>query len=213
MLEGLLHRKVFRKEALRQGLEKTDSYRGKVKEYETGVVFGLFINKVIVPEIKMKEDEVKALYNEHLKEYAAPEMMKLRSLVFAKRGDAEIAVEKLRGGAEFQWVAAHAEGQVDPNAKGVLSFEDRLVILDELPEGVRKAIAGAKVGDVRLYASAEGHVYVLAILEVVPSKPQPYDQVRPEIAQRLFQEKQKRAMEEYADKLRSLTEVKVYLKG
>jgi len=213
VLEGMLHRKLFRREALRRGLEKTDSYRGKVREYETGVVFGMFINKVIVPEIKMKEDEVKAFYDEHLKEYAAPEMVKLRSLVFAKRGDAEIATERLRGGAEFQWVAAHAEGQVDQNAKGVLSFEDRLIMTDEIPEGVRKTIAGAKVGDIRLYASTEGHIYVLVILEVVPSKPQPYDQARSEIAQRLFQEKQKRAVEEYADKLRSLSDVKVYLKG
>jgi parvulin-like peptidyl-prolyl isomerase len=213
VLDGLIHRKVFRREALRQGLEKTDAYRGKVREYETGVVFGMFINKVIVPDIKLKEDEVKAFYNEHPNEYAAPEMMKIRSLVFAKRGDAELAAERLRGGAEFQWVAAHAEGQVDQNAKGILSFDDRLIMTDEFPEGVRKAVVGVKAGDFRLYASPEGHFYVFAILDVVPSKPQPYDQARPEIAQRLFEEKQKRAVEDYADKLRSLSDVKVYLKG
>ncbi len=213
VLEGMLHRKVFRKEALRLRLDRTESYRGKVREYEAGVVFGAFINKVIVPEVKIKEDEVKAYYNDHMKEYTAPEMMRMRSLVFTKRGDAESAIEKLKEGTDFQWLASHADGQVDRNAKGVLSFDDKLIITEDLPEGVRKATAGAKAGDFRLYASSEGHFYALAIQDVVPSKPQPYEQARQEIAKRIFDEKVKKAVEEYGDKLRSLSDVKVYLKG
>jgi parvulin-like peptidyl-prolyl isomerase len=213
ILDGMIHKKVFRKEALRLGLDKTDSYRGKVREYENGVVFGAFIRKVIVPDLKITEDEAKAFYNNHLKEYATPEMMKIQSLVFGKRKDAESAIERLKGGAEFQWVADHAEGQVDQNAKGILSFDGGPIIIEELPEGVRKAIAGAKAGDSRLYASAEGHFYMLAVQEVFPSKSQPYEQARQEIAKQLFNEKQKKAVEQYADRLRSLSKVQVYLKG
>jgi len=45
-------------------------------------------------------------------------MMKINSLVFAKRQDAEIAIEKLRKGTELQWLSINAEGQVDRNTQG-----------------------------------------------------------------------------------------------
>ena len=47
---------------------------------------------------------MKAYYHEHIKEYTMPEMMKIKSLVFAKREDGEDNIEKLRKGTEFQWI-------------------------------------------------------------------------------------------------------------
>lgn len=213
VLEGILHRKLFRKEALRQGLDKAESYKNKVREYENGLLFGTFMNKVIVPEVKLKEEELRGYYNDHIKEYTTPEMMRIRGLVFARRGDVENALAKLKGGADFPWVSAHAERQVDRSAKGVLPLDGRLITTGDLPEGARKAISGAKSGDFRLYASPEGHFYALEVQDVVPSKAQPYEAARNSIAEKIFAEKQKQAVEEYADKLRSLSDVKVYLKS
>jgi parvulin-like peptidyl-prolyl isomerase len=212
-LEGILHRRLFRREALRLGLNKTESYRSKVREYEASVLFGAFIQKVIQPDIKLTEAEVKAYYDAHAKEYAAPEMMRIRSLVFTKRGDAENVIEKLKEGAEFQWLAAHAEGQADRNAKGVWSFDGKPIMTHDLPEGMQKVIAGARAGDIRLYASGDGYFYALAIQDVIPSKPQPYEEARQTLAQRVVSDKVKKAVEDYAGKLRSASDVKVYLKG
>jgi parvulin-like peptidyl-prolyl isomerase len=213
VLDGILHRKLFRKDALRRGLQKTDAYRDKVAEYENGVLFGMFLDKVIVPEITLKEEEVRAYYQQHLDEYRSPEMVKIRSLGFTSRSGAEGAVEKLKAGTEFQWFAAHAPGQLDAGAKGVLAFDGRSIMTDELPEPLRQAIAGANAGDFRLYAAPDGAYYALAILDRITSQPQPYAQARQQIAQKIFAEKQTRAVEEYADKLRALSEVKVYLKS
>jgi parvulin-like peptidyl-prolyl isomerase len=212
-LEGIIHRRLFRREALRLGLNKTDSYRNKVREHEAGVLFAAFIRKVIQPDIRVTEAEVKAYYDAHAKEHASPEMTRMRSLVFRKRGDAESAIQRLKEGAEFQWLAANAEGQADSNAKGVWSFDGKPVMTDDLPEGMRKAIAAGKAGDVRLYASGDGYFYVLAIQDVIPSKPQPYEEARRAMAERVMGEKVKKAVEDYAGKLRAVSDVKVYLKG
>jgi len=212
-LEGIIHRRLFRREALRQGLDKTESYRGKLRDYEAGLLFEAFIRKVIQPDLKLTEAEVKAYYDAHAKEYSAPEMMRIRSLAFRRRGDAESVIEKLKEGAEFQWLAAHAEGQVEGNAKGVWSFDGKPVMTQDLPEGMQKALARARVGDVRLYASGDGYFYALAIQDVIPSKPQPYEEARQTLAQRVMNDKVKKAVEEYAGKLRSASDVKVYLKG
>jgi parvulin-like peptidyl-prolyl isomerase len=211
-LDELIYKRVFRKEALRLGLDKTEGYKSKVNEYENSVLFGAFVNKVIVPDIKLKEEEMKAYYREHIKEYTMPEMMKINSLAFARREDAEGAIGRLRKGTEFQWLAANAEGQVDKNAKGVLNFGERLIITSDLPEGVQKAVRGAKTGDFRLYASPEGYFYVLAVQGVVPSKPQPYEEAREIVSRKVFDEKVRKAVEDYADKLRAVSDVKIYLK-
>jgi parvulin-like peptidyl-prolyl isomerase len=213
ILDGLLHRKVFRMEALRLGLDKTDSYRSALKEFETATLFGVFLRKVVGPGIQLTEQDVKTYYDEHRREYSSPEMIRIKSLAFAERKDAEAAAESLRKGADFQWVASQAGGQVDPNAEGVMSFDGRPIMTSELPEGVRKAVAGAAAGDARLHAGPDQRVYVLVIQGVVAAQPQPYEQVRREMAEKVFDLKLQRAVEEYATKLRGLSVVEVYLKA
>ena len=210
-LEEMIYKRIFRKEALRLGLEKTESYKDKVNEYGNSVLFGAFVNKVILPDIKLKEEEIKDYYNKHIKEYTLPEMMKIYGLVFAKREDAEGAIERLRKGTEFQWLAANTEGQVDQNSEGLLTFDEKPIVTKDLPEGVQKAIHGARVGDFRLYASPEGYFYVLTIQDVMPSKPQPYEEVREIVSKNVFDEKVRKAVEDYAEKLRAVSDVKVYL--
>jgi len=211
-LEEILHKRVFRKEAFRLGINKTESYKNKVKEYENSVIFGAFVQKVIVPDIKLKEEEVRTYYDEHIKEYTFSEMMKIKSLIFAKRSDAETAIEKLRKGTDFQWLSANVEGQVDKNTKGLLAFEGKLITTKGLPEGVQGAISRAKSGDFRLYESSDGYFYVLAIQEVVPPKPQPFEDTKKIIAKIIFNNKLKKMVEDWAEKLRGLSNVKIYLK-
>jgi hypothetical protein len=93
-----------------------------------------------------------------------------------------------------------------------LTFDGKLVTTKDLPEGVQKAIHGARAGDFRLYESSDGYFYALAIHDIVPSKPQAYEEAREAVAKRLFDEKVKKAVEDYADKLRAISEVKIYLK-
>jgi len=212
-LDEMLFKRVFRKEALRLGLDKTENYQNKVRNYENSVIFGAFVKKVIVPDVKLSEEEVKAYYQKHIEEYKLPEMVKMNSLVFNKREDAEVAIEKLRKGTEFQWLSANAEGKVDKNTQGILMLDGKLMTTKDLPEGVQKAISGVKEGQVRFYASPEGFFYVLAIENVLSSKPQPYEEVKGMVTQRVFDEKVKKAIEDYADKLRAASDVKVYLKN
>jgi parvulin-like peptidyl-prolyl isomerase len=212
MLEEMLHKRVLRKEALRLGIDKTEDYKNKVKEYENSLVFGAFIQKAVVPDVKLKEEELKAHYDQHIKDYTYPEMMRMSTLVFERREDAEKTILTLRKGTEFQWVKANAEGQLDRTTRGILDLDGKLLTTRDLPEELKKAISGAKAGDFRLYQSSENHFYVLSIQQVVPSRPQPYEEAREKVAQKVYDDKLKKAVEDYADKLRAVSDVKVYLK-
>jgi hypothetical protein len=187
-------------------------YRDRVKGYEESLVFDAFVKKVILPDNKMREEEVKQYYNGHLKEYSYPGMLRTRSLAFSRRAAAEDAMRRLREGADFGWLASNAAGQVDKGARGLLTFDGRPVTTDSMPEGVRKALAGVKAGESRLYASPEGYFYVLAVQQVIAPTARPYDEVREEIAKKLYDEKVKKSLETYAGKLRAQSKVESYLK-
>ena len=212
VLDEMIQKRTLTKEALLLGLDKKEEYKNQVKEYENSIIFEAFIQKAVAPDIKLKEEEIRAYYDQHIKDYTHPEMMKISNLVFASRGDAEKAITNLRGGTDFQWVKENEENQVSRNTADILNFDGRLLTTNDLPEGIRKTISGAKKGDFRLYESPTHYFYVLYIQEVVPARPQPYEETRDDIARKMYNEKLIKAVEEYADKLRAVSDVKVYLK-
>lgn len=210
-LDAMIGRRLVNSEALRLGIDKTNEYLDRVRGFKESLVFDSFIQKVIVPPNKMTEPEVRKYYDGHLKEYSSPEMMRLRGLAFTRRGAAEDAMRKLREGADYTWLAANAEGQAPKNTPGLLAFDGRPVTTTSMPEGVSKALAGAKSGEARLYASPDGPFYMLNVQTVIAPSPQPYGEVRETIAKKLYGEKLKKAVESYAAKLRTHTKVETYL--
>lgn len=210
-LETIVGRRLMNMEAHRLGMDKTDAYLDRVRAFESSLVFETFVQKVIVPDSKVGEEEAKRYYADHRGEYSSPEMMKVRGLAFARRGAAEDAIRKLREGADFGWLATLAEGQVDKATPGVLAFDGKPITTASMPEEMQEAVAGSKAGEFRLYESPEGHFYVLAIQDVIAPDAKPYAEARGAIAKKLFGEKLKRGVEEYAGKLRALSTVEVYL--
>jgi parvulin-like peptidyl-prolyl isomerase len=211
-LDATLERRLLNAEALRLGIDKTNAYRDRVNAYRESLIFDSFVQKVIVPDNKMNEEEVKRHYSEHARDYSSPEMLRIRSLAFTGRPAAEKAMRKLREGADYGWMLANAEGQVDKGAAGLLTFDGRPVTTSSMPEGLQKALTGAKSGELRLYGSPEGHFYVLAIQQAIVPNAKPYDEVREEIAKKLYGEKLKRAVEDYAGKLRAHSKVVTFVK-
>ncbi len=121
-LNATISRRLLNLEARRAGIDRTAIYRERVESFQDSLVFDAFVQKVIVPGNKMREEEVKGYYNGHLKDYSNPEMLKIKSLAFTSRDAAEGALRKLKEGTDFGWLAANATGQVGGGAPGLLQF-------------------------------------------------------------------------------------------
>ncbi|MDD2582905.1 MAG: peptidyl-prolyl cis-trans isomerase [Desulfuromonadaceae bacterium] len=210
-LEDILMKKILRMEALRLGIDNSDEYRQANRKYKDSLVFGLFIKKAVVPDIKVTNGEIEDYYNAHIADYSTPAMVKIKALAFGKQNQAEAAIEKLRKGAEYQWLQANAEGLVAGDKPGLLDFGANLLISKNLPEQLQRAIDGAKKGDLRLYASPEGYYYAVQIQDFVPAKPAPLKDERKTIAQKLFGEKVGTSLEGWGTKLRAASTVNIYL--
>ncbi len=214
VLEGLIERKVLVKEAKLEGIEKTDAYAVLVRTYENSLVFGMFMQKVVLPDIKVMESEIKAYYEGHRSDYTSPETMKLDSVVFKNRGDAEEAMRKLRAGDELSWIKANAAGQIqlDKDDPDHLILNGNIIAITKMDGGLKTALSGADAGEFRLYESPEGYFYVISVVSVNPPETEDYLSVREPIAKKLYGEHVQAGLADWVEKLRSSADIKVYLK-
>jgi hypothetical protein len=80
-----------------------------------------------------------------------------------------------------------------------------------LPADLRAQLEGAKKGHYRLYSTASGQSYVIAVLDVTPPAVQPFEETREGIRTRLLTERATTAIKDWAAKVRQARPVKVYL--
>lgn len=212
ILTELLQKIVLKKEAMQQGLDKADKYKIKLNKYRDSLVLWAFVQKVVAPDIKLTEDELKVYYDENVDSYTSPEMMRIDDLVFNDRRKAEDALDKLKKGTAIKWLRSNATGQVPPETPGLLRFNGTILNPENLPPKARKTLRGASLGDYRLHESSEGYFYVTYIQDVFPSKSTPYENVKKEIAEKVYNEKLARAVDDWANQLKEYYKVEIYLK-
>ena len=210
VLDAIIFKRLIRSEALGRGLNMGLKYATAVKDYENSVLFSMFIKNVIVPDIKLQEEEIRAYLESHRDEYRYPAMVKLTSLQFAGKDDAASALEKLRKGTDLGWLRGNAPGIIAAPDEDSISFDGRVMMVSSLDENLRKAVEGARAGDFRLY-DAGGKYYVLSVQELIPARERPFDQVKDEIAKKMFGERMNRSVEDWAGKLKKAADIKVYI--
>jgi hypothetical protein len=212
LLGDLLSRRLTVIEAKRLGIDRSEPFRDSIRGYREEVIFGAFMQKVIDPAIKVEDDALRRFYEAHRAEFVTPEMVTAQSLAFAQRTNAEAALGRLRQGADFDWTRANAEGQLDPKEDtSLLSFPAALVVAQEMPEGLQKALTGAEAGDYRLYEAPAGPSYVVRLVRRVPSDVRPFEEVKGALMEPVLAEERKRAVEEWAAKLKKAYEVKEFV--
>lgn len=213
ILDRMIQERAVLVEAGRLGIEDRPSFQQALRAGEDGILFSTFVSKVIDPKVKISDDELHAYLAGHQDEYSTPEMMGIESLAFGNRQDAQSALDKLRQGADLKWMRANAAGQIEPEAiDPEWRFNGTLLPVPGLPDAVREAVAGAAGGDYRFCEQPGGDVFlVLWITRQFPSRPQEYEDIRKQLAVRVFAQKRQQALEEWMGKLREASEVQVYV--
>jgi parvulin-like peptidyl-prolyl isomerase len=209
-LNVVIERRLVRSEAVRRGLDKSEEYRIMMRDINNTLLFGMFIKKVVAPDIIVHDEDLQAYFRDHKKEYTFPEMMKLSVLTFGKKRDAGAALTKLKRGDDFNWVRANADGLVATDDEG-MQLDGRVLATSSMPKEVRAAVAGAREGDFRLSPGPNGSYYVLSIQEVIPPRLQAFEEVKKEIQNKVLEVKMNEAVKDWFSKLRAASEIKVYL--
>jgi hypothetical protein len=209
--ESMLGARLFAIEAKERKLDQTPDYRRKVAEYDRVLAFNTFIEKVIVPGVKVTEADAKALYEQRKAQFTFPQMYRLDGLGFASAKTTQSVMEKLKSGTDLEWLRANAEGQL-PAEEQQFQLQGAPVSANTMPPSLVKVMTGAQRGDYRLYTTDDGKQhYVIRVLEQVPPSAKPYADVREELAREVEGEKIAAGVKDYAAKLRSIQKVDVII--
>lgn len=210
LLEKILQKRVFLIEARKQGLDKTESYRTKIENFKKALILGSFMEKVVTPGIKLNEDELRDYYKKNASDYTYPEMMRIWSIAFRTMDDAKDAIAKLRKGTDFKWLSANAEGKVGED-EADLMFQGNIISARNLPADIHELLQGIDQEDYRLYTGTDGFHYVLYVPDVYPSKQKSFAEVKKELAEIIYNDKIKKEMKDWSDKLKDYYKVEIYL--
>lgn len=209
VLHKILTRRLFLHAAAEGRIAASPEYRKAISDYEDSLLFGAYVEKVVVPDVKVTEQEGKDYYAQHRAEFTFPAFYKLEGLAFSSKAAAEAAQKKLRAGTDFAFLRANADGQVKPDDRA-LALDGQTFSANALPPDLVQALAGARRDDVRAYATGGQH-YVVRVLEVTPPKEQPYAEARAEIGKKLAADNLNKALKDVAAKLRASHKVAVHL--
>lgn len=209
VLHKILTRRLFLHAAVQGGVPSSAEYRKAVADFEDSLLFGAYVEKVVVPDVKVTEDEGRVYYEQHRPEFTLPAFYKLEALGFSSQAAAGAALKKLQAGTDFAFLRANADGQLKPDARS-LALDGQTLSANALPADLVRALSGAKRDDVRAYATAGQH-YVVRVIEVTPPKEQPYAEARAAIGKKLAAESLNKAVKDVAAKLRKSHQVAVYL--
>ncbi len=209
VFDGLLSQRVLPLQVRADKIEQLPDFERRVADYEMGVLFGKFVEKVIVPKLDVGDAQAKRYYDAHRKDYMYPTFYKVESLAFGTLKDAEDAVKKLRGGTDFKWLNANADGQIKP-AQRKLGLDGTIAATTLTPE-VAAVLTGSKKGDYRLHAGPESQFYAIHVVDVIGATEQPFEEVREAITKQLYNDAVMASAKQWADTLRKARPVKVYL--
>lgn len=211
VLGNIVKERIFLVEATLLNIDKSIEYVESMNKHENNIVFNAFVQKTIDPEIKIEEAEVRTYFQEHSEEYTIPEMIRIRNLIFGKRENAEDAIEKLRSGADFKWVKENADHQIDEKSEDkLLLFSGNLIMTSGLPKEVQTSVQRARSGDYRFFEDAEGRFHVLYIQEVIPPKPETFENAKGSLIKKIMKEKRKKSLDDWAERLRTASDIKIF---
>jgi len=211
VFKNMLYKKVGRLEAISLGIDISPEYLGKVQDYTNSLIFGAFVNKIVAQEVTLNNEEIEQYLVDHVDEYSTPVMVRMKSLVFSSGAQAKDALDKLRKGTDFKWISSNAEGQVDKDTKGLLEFNNTLLSVTSLPEGINQSVSKIRPGEAFVYESPKGHNYLLVLNQLVPSEPKSFDAVKKDISRIVFNKKLKIALDGWVEKLKEAYETKVFI--
>lgn len=210
VFDGILSERVVPLEVKRLGIEDGAEFKERVADAETSLLFARFIDKAILPGLKIGDPELQKYYQEHKKDYTYPTFYKLESVAFTSLKGAETAIKQLRGGTDFKWLNANADGQVKPGERK-LAVEGTLSA-NGLPKDLAALLANAKKGDYRLYADeADKQYFAVHVVDVIGASEQPFAEVKDKIQQTVYQESLTAAVKDWSEKLRKAAQVKILI--
>ncbi|HEX9051021.1 MAG TPA: peptidylprolyl isomerase [Anaeromyxobacter sp.] len=207
--DKVIYQRLLDQEARRRKIADSEDYRREVEQYTRSALFGIFVQRVIVPDVQVDEAEARKYYDAHKADYTAPGFYKLESISFRDAKQAQRAFDGLKGGTDFKWLRNNSDEQITGDDRALV-LEGTTYSVGGLPPDLVRALANASRGDLKLVSSG-GQFHVVNVLDVIPPETKPYEEAKAEILKKLFDEHMTAAVKDWGAKLRKAHPTRIFV--
>ena len=207
VLERLITYELVEQEALKRNYVKDPAFMEIVKKRKDRLLVNEFKAKIVYPLAIPTQVELTQYYKEHIEEFKEGYEVWFREMTFSASEDAEKALNELKQGAGFEYLAARVSEKWMPK-RGKL-----WVNVDRFSPGIREELNRLKVGEIS-DVIADGRQYkIIKLKGKRGGDPIEFSKLVEHLKRVVGQKKFGELFSEYLAKLRESSKIKINQKA
>ncbi len=186
--------------------EKDDDIKRKLKRYREGLLAELFQRKVIAPQVNVDDAAVSEYYNANKESFRQDDSVDIGFILFEDEKTAMSALEDLKKGADFAYLAGkHSKEPTSAKKGGNMGWVQTKMFSKDVQEGLYKARKGDMLGP---YHSDDG-VALIEFRGLKKGEYFPIEDMKGMITNTLANDKYQKRLLDYMKRLRETVPVDI----
>jgi peptidyl-prolyl cis-trans isomerase C len=210
----LLAQEFLKKEALKEGIDKSKEYKDRLNQIKEGAMADKYRKEVIWKDLTVDSTDLELFYERNKDKYIAPAQAHVLEIMVKTEEEAQKMLKQLRAGADFKKLAQ--ENTIRTYAKkngGDLGFIAKSNY-PELFDAAFQLKKGQLGGPIHLLQSPVGEGYsVIKLVEKSEQRQKTLKEMEPEMQSAATYEKRNAAYQQWLAQARSKTQIKIDQSG
>jgi peptidyl-prolyl cis-trans isomerase C len=200
ILDELIKTELLYLQARKDGLDKAPEYRAKVEDYKKFALVGMLFEKIVASRSEVSEKDARDYYGKNRTDFTRPQRIKASHILVKTRSEAEEILKEIRNGKSFSTLARNRS--IDTNSAdngGNLGFFS----MGEMSQEFEEVAFSLKKGEISNPVKSRYGYHIIKVTDRKKEETVEFSQVKDIIIQRLEQEKQQTAFNEYIEKIKN----------
>lgn len=183
VVEFLVERHLLAQLANKEGIAESEDYKRRLAAYQAKALRDSYLAQVISP--KVKEEEIRAVYDAESKKVQETERIRARHILVASEKEAQSILDKLNKGEKFEDLAKQYSLDGSKDFGGDLGY----FTAPEMVPAFSKAAFALKQGEISKPVKTDFGWHIIKLEDRKKGVAQPYDQVKGAIRNVLVRQK------------------------
>jgi len=205
VLSKMVEIELVAQEAEKQGLSDDPMFKLNMEMLRKQQLYVTLMKKVVVDAVKTTPEDVKAAYEADKAKYVSGEEVQASHILVDTEDDAKKIKERLDKGEDFAAVAKDKSKCPSASRGGDLGFFGKGKMVPEF----EKAAFALKEGEISAPVKTQFGWHLIKITATKKAEQKKFEDVKADIEQKLTQEKQKKAYEDFMASIKAKGEVKI----
>lgn len=193
VVEFLVERHLLAQLANKEGIADSEDYKRRLAAYQAKALRDSYLAQVISP--KVKEEEIRAVYEAESKKVEETERVRARHILVASEKEAQSILDRLNKGEKFEDLAKQYSLDGSKDYGGDLGY----FTAPEMVPAFSKAAFELKQGEISKPIKTDFGWHIIKLEDRKKGQPQPYDQVKGAIRNVLVRQKVNEALASLKD--------------